>query len=1057
MQSASQDPKAVDRIIHMKATQWEQARDIFEAALDLSEEERDGFVRESCNADCVLLAEVQALLEADVEAEGRNFLNPGWVASTLERDPDLALYPGDQISGRFRIVRLLGEGGMGRVYEAHDIALGVPVALKTLRSEVARNSEMIKRFHQEVRIAHRITHSNVCRTFHLDRERRPFGDDGSGFADLTFITMEYLNGETLQQILKHDGALPLDRALDIARQMADALSAAHRSGIVHRDIKPGNIMICAPDDLCGEKRRVVITDFGLAKITATTTSDFSAISHAGAALGTLAYMAPEQLTGGEVSAATDIYSFGLVLFEMVTGHRAFPDSVTWAAAMKRTCEVPPFLSGKLPQAQGVWRETIEVCLQIDPSKRYQSVAEVMGSLDGEIPKTRRPRARNLGVRLRPKWVALASFLVSVSLLAGAYRLYISGTESVAPVALVYLAPVKNETGEKQLDRVTELVRAGLEQSAQIDLLSDGRVADVLQQMNRPADTVIDAPIAREIAMRTGASRVVLVTLGGNREDYRMDVEIQQPDNTPKRYRAHWQMGYRWHDTGEAKNARSMPPELLSNIRLASNWVRKKTGESSGDIARLDVPPEDVTTSNWAALQDFSDAQHMLAQNNPDGAIRMLQSATVKDSHFALAYSELANNLYSVFRTEEALAAYNKAIALEQEGRLSLRERYFIIAEHAADTNDYEVAATAYKGYTDIYPNDYLGWFYLAYPLTQTGRPEQALVALKRSLSIRPDRGGTIAMMALTYLATGNIDEARRMTSRLEMIGAKDDALYTKGVEDFLDDRYDDAANDFRDLRNASTQIYRAASYASLGRVLAEQGKWSEALDALDQGAEQSRETSDRGNLTARLIDKAYILCKLQRYRESFAALNLATDERLDPIHILIESSTLRLAIQSRSFLVRTEAIRRLRTLLNKVRAMPHDVLMDTARHRLEGELEWSIHHQKRALEEFRAADKLDSPVSDRSYIGQILLASATLSTTHEDSLLLRREGMAKLEPTLTHPANVWREAWMYPPGVLADEIEVFLDGCRDSEWQSDLCARASTKYQKLRPENPGKN
>jgi len=231
----------------MNTPQWERAKEIFDAALDLEPDQWAGYLLRECGDDTALRHEVESLLKADADAG--SFLNPNWLApftpfAVPVPQPDFQLVPGDVVSDRFEIIRPLGDGGMGRVYEAHDSVLGVRVALKTLRPEISSNPEVLFRFRQEVRIAHRITHPNVCRTFHLDHELRQIGPDETSSIDLTFLTMEFLQGETLRQVLKRTGRIAPAQALPIAQQMAEAIEAAHQTGIVHRDIKPGNVMIC---------------------------------------------------------------------------------------------------------------------------------------------------------------------------------------------------------------------------------------------------------------------------------------------------------------------------------------------------------------------------------------------------------------------------------------------------------------------------------------------------------------------------------------------------------------------------------------------------------------------------------------------------------------------------------------------------------------------------------------------------------------------------------------------------------------------------------------------
>jgi serine/threonine protein kinase len=264
-----------------------------------------------------------ALLRADEKAG--SYLERPLLQENLSALFESPLKPEDVLCERFQILRAIAEGGMGHVFEALDTELNVRVALKVIRPEIASVPEALARFRQEVRLARTITHPNVCRTFDIDRETRVLESETGSKLDLVFLTMELLPGETLASRIKRNGALPIEEAFLLACQIGDALHAAHALGIVHRDIKPSNIMLVPTESATADgKVRAVITDFGLARlIPVLPIANASSLSQTARPIGTLAYMAPEQLDGAPVSPATDIYAFGLILFEMVTGSRLF--------------------------------------------------------------------------------------------------------------------------------------------------------------------------------------------------------------------------------------------------------------------------------------------------------------------------------------------------------------------------------------------------------------------------------------------------------------------------------------------------------------------------------------------------------------------------------------------------------------------------------------------------------------------------------------------------------------------------------------------------------------
>jgi serine/threonine protein kinase len=288
---------------------------------------------------------------------------------------------GDLLAGRFRIVRFAGAGGMGEVYEAADEELGGTVAIKTIRADrLERSAAALDRFRDEAKLARRVTHPNVCRVFDV-------GHDG----DRVFITMEFIRGETLANLLKGSGCVPVDAALSLARQMAAGLDALHEQGIVHRDFKTSNVIIA---DAPSGTQRAVITDFGLARPREETmTIDAQGVPHI---MGTPDYMAPEQLTGKPVTTATDVYALGLVLYEMTAGRRPYTGGSAVENAMQRLGERPAPPSRHNAGIPRHWDQVVLRCLERDPGARPASAGEVIAALSGETRLPIRRRVWLLG-------------------------------------------------------------------------------------------------------------------------------------------------------------------------------------------------------------------------------------------------------------------------------------------------------------------------------------------------------------------------------------------------------------------------------------------------------------------------------------------------------------------------------------------------------------------------------------------------------------------------------------------------------------------------------------
>lgn len=284
---------------------------------------------------------------------------------------------GDKVSDRYRIVKFIARGGMGEVYAALDAELGQPVALKAVRPEVALHSQTLRRFRREINLSRKVTHQNVCRIY----------DVGTHYSDeqdlsIRYLTMELLEGFTLTRFLRKNGAISTEEALPIVVQIASGLGAAHDAGVVHRDFKTSNVLLAETS----RGLRAVITDFGLSQTLnedGTTPVDSDKLTGTGQLMGTLAYLSPEQLEGKPSSAATDIYSLGVVLYQMVTGHLPFDGGSPLMAALKRLHEDPPDPHKYVPELDEVWREVVLRCLERDPAKRYQSADELLAALGVE--------------------------------------------------------------------------------------------------------------------------------------------------------------------------------------------------------------------------------------------------------------------------------------------------------------------------------------------------------------------------------------------------------------------------------------------------------------------------------------------------------------------------------------------------------------------------------------------------------------------------------------------------------------------------------------------------
>src|ERR1017187_401725 len=353
----------------MTRDRWRRVNELFHAAREMPETQREDYLCGECGDDTGLVSEVRGMLREDSQS------------GMLDRPPvtpppsESVFSPGQMVSGRYRIVRFLGRGGMGEVFEAEDCELKGRVALKTLLPLIASDGRMLARFKQEIQLSRKVSHPNVCRVFDLARHPA----DAAADVATVFLTMEFLDGETLAERLRREGRMSPAEALPLLAQMAEALDAAHRAGVIHRDFKPSNVMLVPS----GEGLRAVVTDFGLAR--SFTTSGETTATLTGNMMGTLDYMAPELMSGGSASIASDVYAFGATAYKMITGALPFPSETPLAGAIRRAKDPAPSPRTLVPDLDPRWEQAILRALDPAPERRFSRAGHLVRILQGETP------------------------------------------------------------------------------------------------------------------------------------------------------------------------------------------------------------------------------------------------------------------------------------------------------------------------------------------------------------------------------------------------------------------------------------------------------------------------------------------------------------------------------------------------------------------------------------------------------------------------------------------------------------------------------------------------
>jgi len=781
----------------MTPERWVQIKDIFASVVELPMDARPVGIAELCKGDPELEAEVQRLLSQHDEMGG--FLEGSSPARSGNSAGEM-LAPGDVLAGRYRILESLGCGGMGEVYAAEDQDLGDQIAIKVIRPQTPFGPGLLDRLRREVQLARRVTHPNVCRVFDLGHHQ----DNNQEFV---FLTMELIRGETLSDRLKREGQIAPPEALLIAEQFCQALDAAHRAGILHRDFKCSNVMLIGS----GDEARAVVTDFGIARMIRPPDDSKGLTTTHGMVVGTPAYMSPEQLLGEELTVASDIYSLGLVLYEMVTGSRPFRDESSWTETLKRLTSVPAAPVKIVPQLEQRWNSTILRCLARDPAKRFSSAHEVAESL-----KRRRGAAPLLS--FRPIAVAAACSLVLAAVAIFVLR------DRIWPPQLP----------EQKHIAVLPFTFAGSDTANQATAyeLSESLTGNLSRlQATERSLWVVPWPEVRnqkpEDAGHAASALGVNLLITG---------ELQKD-------------AAGFHLRTQLKDARSLRQLRSQTIEIAAPEVvtlQDKLLEQASAMLQLHLPPEMLrhlpvdATAEPGAYEFYEQGRGYLLHlsagtpEDVDRAISLLQKAIAKDPNFALAYANLAFAYASKFRgthdlqsLEKAKQACNRALALndkvaaahlalaiiqEETGNLDGAIREFEQALALDPTNDETVtrlslaydnagrllqAESLLKDALQRAPGRWVNYNYLGYFYYHHADYAQAEPLFRTATELAPDNPLAFYNLGGVYLAEGKYKEAEDILTKGIAIRPTAGAYSNLALARQYQGRYEDAAAMFQ--------------------------------------------------------------------------------------------------------------------------------------------------------------------------------------------------------------------------------------------------------------------
>ena len=772
----------------MDPYRWSQIEGLFLRACESDPARRTQLLEEAPNADPELRRIVEELLASE-EGAAQDLHAAVYGAVNAVAFPLV----GETVS-HYRVLAGIGTGGMGSVYKAEDLKLGRPVALKFLPEELAQDPVALKRLEQEARAASALNHPNVCTIYEIaEHVGRPF------------IVMEFLEGETLREQISQQGSesrrASLERHINLGIEVCDALAAAHTRGVIHRDIKPANIFVTRT----GVAK---ILDFGVAKLSQSTIADDNksptasstelngpysvggreidqSLTQTGVTIGTTTYMSPEQVRGEMLDARTDLFSFGLVLYEMATGRVAFGADRPALTRDAILCREPAPPSELNPGISAQLAQIIRTALEKDRDRRYQSAAQMRSDLEAEAAALHHldnannfkssnvtlVRADSHSGSLLKRLTELASWrlaaVIAIPLLfASLLMLFFTGrSTNLTASDHILISDFVNTTGDPVFDgTLRQAVTVKLGESPYFNLIPESGVHKTLKLLNRANDEPLLPPLSLNVCQRAGGSALVGGSIGTDGGGYKLDVAATNCATGAR--------------VAEQEMHVSDKAQVLRQLGRGLRALRRDLGESVASLRKFDTPIEEATSKSLAALRAFTLGEEKRARGKESESLTDYRLAIELDPDFAMAYARSAAVAISLNQLDVADAYMQQAY--ERRQHLTEKEKLYVQARYYSDTaRELENEIEAYSLWSQLYPNDFYPLNGLASALIHIGQPEEAIQAALRSMQLNPEHALPYATLARAYERAGRFEEAKAICEKA--IAEKVDAFWIHTV------------------------------------------------------------------------------------------------------------------------------------------------------------------------------------------------------------------------------------------------------------------------------------